>query len=174
MLICSLLIIAFFLRSFIHSDPLLLKHAQQWNPKTYFAIQDSFVVGSVCGGSKNRQIGAGAALKKQIWKERWVQISTASDSASFAPRTVFPCLQLKPVALCPFHPTCRQSAILLLLKEASPAFCEKYPRKQQYSPQGMKTTFSCMGNGATAMVVNTETHWQWQNSTCAREWKENW
>lgn len=175
MLICTLLVIALFLRSFIRSDPLLLQHAQQWNLKTYFAIQDSFVVGSVCGGSKNRQIGAVAPLKKQIWKERWVQISAVSDSVSFLLLVLFSLVfSSNQLLSCPFHPTCRQPAILLLLEEASLGFCEKYPMKQQDSPQSMKTIFSCMGNGATAMVVNIGTYWQWQNSTCAGEWKENW
>lgn len=40
--------------------------------------------------SKNRQIGAVAALKKQIWKERWVQTSAVSDSVSFCSSYCFP------------------------------------------------------------------------------------
>lgn len=85
-----------------------------------------------------------------------MQISIASHSICFAPHAVFPCLQVKAVALCSFHPTCRQSARFLLLKEASWGFCEKYPRKQPDSPQGTES----MGSGAVAMVVIIGTHWQ--------------
>ncbi|KAJ7396773.1 hypothetical protein BTVI_140870 [Pitangus sulphuratus] len=48
---------------------------------------------------------------------------------------------------------------IAFVEEAALGFCEKYPRKQQDSPQGMKTAFSCMGNGATATVVNIGSQW---------------
>lgn len=49
--------------------------------------------------------------------------------------------------------------MLLLQKETSLSFCEKYPRKQQDIYQGMKKTYFKMGNGATVIVINIGANW---------------